>query len=100
MVSVTKYEKSPEQALLINEQGRLYPKYPDQYTSRSQDHGHAYRYNTALIFNTAGAFAKQKDIVGLNSIPYVMPFERSIDIDYAYHIELVEILLKQQGKGV
>lgn len=93
VVSVTKYEKAPEQALLIDKNGKLIPKYPEDYSSRSQDHGSVYRYNTALIFNSSGSFLKSDDIVGSGSIPYIMSFDNSIDIDYEYHIKLVKALM-------
>jgi CMP-N-acetylneuraminic acid synthetase len=99
VVSVTQYEKAPEQALLIDAQGRLSQKYPESYSSKSQDHGPAYRYNTAMVFNTAGGILAQTDIVGRNSLAYEMPFERSIDIDYDYHVRVVEALLLYAPPG-
>lgn len=97
VVSVTRYEKAPEQALIIDGQGRLSQKYPLAYSSKSQDHGTAYRYNTAIVFNTARGILAQEDIVGINSLAYKMPFERSIDIDYDYHVRVVEALLIQSA---
>jgi len=93
VVSVTEYEKAPEQALIINKDGLLSPKYPEQYSSKSQDHDYAYRYNTALIFNLAGSFLKQTDIIAKDSIPYIMPYDKSIDVDYDYQVKLIEILI-------
>jgi CMP-N-acetylneuraminic acid synthetase len=40
----------------------------------------------------------QNDIVGIDSIPYIMPFERSIDIDYQYQMNLVELIMKDNKK--
>lgn len=94
VVSVTQYEKAPEQALIINNDGKLVPKFGNDYTSRSQDHKSAFRYNTAIIFTTAGLILKQNDIVGDGAIPYIMPLDRSIDIDYTDHVNLVESMLK------
>jgi len=99
VVSVTKYEKAPEQAFVINDQGKLVPKFPEAYSLKSQYHQDAYRYNTGIIFSTAGVLMNQVDLIGDNAIPYVMPFERSIDIDYSYHVGLVEILLIHQEEG-
>lgn len=93
VVSMTEYEKAPEQAFFVNSEGVLQLKYPKGYSSRSQDHGPSYRYNTAIIITTAGLFMKQSDIVGSDSIPYIMPYERSIDIDYGYHVQLVDLIL-------
>lgn len=99
VISVTEYEKAPEQAFYINKQGALQRKFPGNYSSRSQDHSEAYRYNTAIIYTSAGLFRKHTDIVGSSSIPYIMPYERSIDIDYDYHIRMVELIMKQENCG-
>ncbi|MBW2118560.1 MAG: acylneuraminate cytidylyltransferase family protein [Deltaproteobacteria bacterium] len=99
IVSVTRYEKPPEQALLVDHRGRLVPKYPERYTSNSQDFQDAYRYNTGIIFTTVGVLMKQNDIVGENAIPYIMPFKKSIDIDYPYHVELVKLIMKLDKEG-
>lgn len=93
IVSMTEYEKAPEQAFFINAKGVLERKFPQNYSSRSQDHGSAYRYNTAIIFTSPKIFLEQADIVGEEAIPYIMPHERSIDIDYDYQVQLVKLLL-------
>jgi|ETNmetMinimDraft_20_1059909.scaffolds.fasta_scaffold45240_2 CMP-N-acetylneuraminic acid synthetase len=100
VVSVTKYEKSPSQSFVINVKGHLVPLYPESYSSRSQDNRDAYRYNCGIIITTVGLFMGQDDIVGISSIPYVMPFYRSIDIDYDYQVPLVEMILRNQEKEV
>lgn len=98
VVSMTEYEKAPEQAFFINEKGVLERKFPKGYSSRSQDHGPSFRYNTAIIITTAGMFMKQSDIVGDKCLPYIMPYERSIDIDYDYHVQLIELIVKNSCK--
>ena len=95
VVSMTEYEKPPEQAFVI-ENGLLVRQFPDGYSSRSQDHLASYRYNTAIIISTMEIFLEQRDIVGDVSIPYIMPFERSIDIDYQYQMDMVECMMKNE----
>ena len=92
VVSMTEYEKAPEQAFVVDS-GSLVRQFPSGYSSRSQDHSASYRYNTAIIFSTVKIFLEQSDIVGENSIPYIMPFERSIDIDYQYQMDMVECIM-------
>ncbi len=96
VVSMSEYEKAPEQEFYINEDGILKPKFQKKYSSRSQDHIKHYRYNTAIIYTTVSLFLDQEDIVGMNSIPYVMPYDRSIDIDYDHHIKMVELILSKR----
>jgi CMP-N-acetylneuraminic acid synthetase len=97
VVSVAEYEKAPEQSFIIRN-GVLTRQFPDGYSSRSQDHFASYRYNTAIIISTVKIFMHQEDIVGIDSIPYIMPFERSIDIDYQYQMSLVELIMKANNK--
>jgi CMP-N-acetylneuraminic acid synthetase len=97
VVSVAEYEKAPEQAFIIKNKV-LTRQFPDGYSSRSQDHSASYRYNTAIIISSVEIFMLQKDIVGIDSIPYIMPFERSLDIDYQYQMSLVELIMKDNNK--
>lgn len=97
IVSVAEYEKAPEQALVIQD-GVLVRQFPDGYSSRSQDHGMSYRYNTAIIVTNVKLFLDQDDIVGEGSIPYVMPYERSIDIDYPYQMDLVKLICSSEAE--
>ena len=98
IVSVTEFDKPPEVAFIINQNGKLTQKYPDTYSSASIDHPISYRYNTGIIFTTVQIFINQNDIVGENAIPYIMPFERSVDIDYMLHVKLVEQILESKIK--
>lgn len=97
VISMTKYEKAPEQAFIINDEGRLERRFPHLYSSRSQDLGTAYRYNTAIIVTKVELFLAQTDIVAENSIPYIMPYERSIDIDHECQMSLVELIMKNSS---
>ena len=97
VVSVAEYEKAPEQAFIVKNKV-LTRQFPDGYSSRSQDHSASYRYNTAIIISSKKIFMLQNDIVGIDSIPYIMPFERSLDIDYQYQMNLVELIMKDNKK--
>lgn len=92
VVSVTKFEKAPDQALNIDAYGQLYPKYPESYSSMAQHHETSYWYNTAFIFTTNKLLQNKEDIVGTNSLPYVMPYIRAIDIDYEYQLEIAKAI--------
>jgi len=96
VVSVTEYEKAPEQAFFVNEENRLERKYPKNFNLITQKHKKAYRYNTCMVINTVKGFLKQEDTVGSNAIPYIMQPERSIDIDYDYQFKMAELLIKYQ----
>ena len=90
VVSVGQYETPVHLAFSINPSGALQPIFPDAYrkSTRSVDHPQAYRFNGAIIFNHARRLIKQQTLVGQLATPYIMPAERSIDIDWLYQLEI------------
>jgi len=99
VVSVTEYEKAPEQSFYIDKRNRLQHKYPREYHLLTQKHKKAHRYNTCIVINTAKGFLEQDDTVGKNPIPYVMPPERSIDIDYEHQLYIAELIIKDRERS-
>lgn len=100
VVSVTQYERPIHLALAISEDNRLVPVFPGEYlrTTRSQEHTMAFWYNGAIIFNTVMQLKKQENLIGTEPVPYIMPFERSIDIDHEFQFEYVKFLLNKDNK--
>lgn len=98
VVSVSRYEVPIQLAHYENDEGILTPFFCDEYrrSTKSTEHTTGYRYNEAVIFNTVRAFRKQHNLVGENSLPYVMDEIRSIPIDYPYQLELVRAVMAQR----
>lgn len=98
VVSVSSYETPIQLAQRIDKNGRMDPFFPDDYirSTRSTDHNQAYRYNGAIIFNTVAGFMGQHNLIGSGALPYIMPPDRSIDVDWLYQLELIEILLERR----
>jgi len=96
VVSVTEYETPIHLAQnLIN--GRLEPVFKSEYakSTRSTDHGVIYKYNEAIIFNSVKRLMKQSNLIGGSSLPYVMPPERSIMIDYNYQFDMAKMIIER-----
>ena len=95
VVSVSKFETPIQLALRITKENYLEPMFPDAYrkSTRTNDQPLSYRANYAVIFNTAGNLKDQTNLIGQHPIPYVMPSERSIDIDESFEMKLAETLL-------
>ena len=100
VVSVTKYEYPIQVALEVNNDNRLQPVFKEAYKSstRHNSHSASYRANYSVIFNSAGNFLNQKNLIGQFPIPYVMPLERSIDIDEPYQMELAKLMIEKRNK--
>lgn len=79
----------------------LVPLFPEKSlkTTRKQDFQPTFKYNDAVIFDLAGNFLKpDRNLFGHTPIPYVMPPERSIYIDYDFQLKLVK-MLGEHSKG-
>ena len=96
VVSVT-FNESPIQLAWRKEQGHLnwYFQERENIATRKQDFEITYRFNDAVIFDTAQNFIHpERNLFGPAPIPYEMPPERSIYIDYEFQLKLVQLLGK------
>lgn len=95
VVSVSQYETPVHLAFSLNSEGVLTPMFPESYraSTRSVDHPQAYRFNGAIIFNEANRLIQQKTLVGDEAEPFLMPAERSIDVDWLYQLEIARSLV-------
>lgn len=96
VVCVSEYEKPPELAFSLDGSQRLRRRFPEDFHLLTQRHAPAYRFNTGFVINTAGGFLAQQDTVGKTPLGYVLPPERSIDIDYPYQLRLAELILRER----
>jgi|APSaa5957512535_1039671.scaffolds.fasta_scaffold30520_2 CMP-N,N'-diacetyllegionaminic acid synthase len=99
VVSVCKYETPVQLAHCINNDGRLESLFPDDYrkTTRSIGHKDSYRFNGGIVFNSASRLLEQSNLIGSNPYPYVMPEERSIDIDHPYQLEMIKMMINNRS---
>jgi len=82
-------------AFKTNEGGYLIPVMPDDFyrSTRKQDHYDTFFYNDAIIFDTAKKFmTPNRTLYGETPIPYIMPWERSIAIDYKFQLKIAQCL--------
>lgn len=99
VVSVCKYEYPIQTALYVNDQGSLEPVFKEDYkkSTRHDDQDETYRANYAVVWNTVKQYLSQEKLIGVNSIPYLMPLERSVDIDEDYQVKIAELLLENRN---
>ncbi|MDT7041571.1 acylneuraminate cytidylyltransferase family protein [Candidatus Nitronereus thalassa] len=72
---------------------------PEREGTRRQDlNPPAYKRNGALYLTKRDVIMNQHSIWGEKIVPYIMPEERSVNIDSELDLKLVEMLLKEQGK--
>ncbi len=73
----------------------LVPNCDDEFlTTRRQDLPTYYSPNGAIYITTPKSLKKNKTFIPKKTIPYIMPQERSIDLDTPFDLKLAEFLLK------
>jgi len=99
LISVTEYDHTPYWAFRI-EKGVLKPEFTQGSLKRSQDVPKLYRPNGSIFITRMETFLKNRSFYTNQIIPYIMPRERSIDIDDEFDFSLAEFLLKtNEGKN-
>ena len=96
VMGVTRVEHPPSWIYQINKKGTLTKFLKDKtQVTRRQDSPVLYRLNGAILVATSEFFLREKTF-GSNTIPYVMPQHRSIDIDSYYDLKVAEMIMKNK----
>jgi len=88
-------ETSPIEWMYHKNKEKLIPVIKNKILHRSQDAKKTYRANGAIfVIDRKNAF-EQNSVYSNETIPYIMPPERSIDIDVKFDFEVAECLMKK-----
>jgi len=99
VVSVCEFKHSPYWSFKI-ENGYLKPIFGENYIKmRRQDLPKAYIPNGAIYVSTPETLRKYKSFYCPKTVPYIMPLERSIDIDNEIDFILAELIMKKYKLG-
>ncbi len=96
LMSVSQYTHTPFAALRINDEQLLNPYFAEYIGKKSQQMPVAYRANGAIHVLDVAAFEEAKSYYAQPLIAYVMPHERSIDIDTEEDLQYAEFLLEKK----
>lgn len=95
LMSVTEYHHSPYSAWSVDEMNRAAPVFPELCVRRQQELAKAYRCNGAIHIVDVAAFKLERSYTAGPLLSYVMPRERSFDIDTAHDFWEAEAYYKQ-----
>ena len=99
-VSVVEPAKSPYWSYHINNDNHLEPLMHSRYsTMRRQDLPAAYVLNGAVYATRIDWLLKHQSGISESTVPYVMPIERSIDIDTELDLNVAALILEKQKKA-
>lgn len=96
VASVTEPTKSPFWMYRVGDDGRLVSLFPDVVESpkRRQELPRSYVLNGAVFAFDVAWFRTRRKFTCEETVPYVMPQERSIDVDTALDLALADLLLR------
>ena len=97
--SVSEFSHTPYNALSIADDGHLEPLWPDAFGGKSQELPPAYRPNGAVFIMSLATLRAAKSLFEEPMTPYVMPPERSIDIDREMDLAWAEFMLQRSGNA-
>ncbi len=94
VISVSPVSDHPYWMKRIGEQGELIDFAPGQSVTRRQDLPPVYALNGAIYITRRDVLLAKKSLYGDQTLAYVMPPERSLDIDTPFDLRLADFLLK------
>jgi CMP-N-acetylneuraminic acid synthetase len=100
VVSVVETHAHPYLTRRIDSEGRLveFLACPIAY-ARRQDLPEAYAINGAIYFNQPASLRADRTFTPASALAYVMPPERSLQIDTPWDLELVDLVLRQRSRS-
>ena len=93
LMSVSKFDHTPFAAMRMDDTRRLTPFFENYIGRKSEELPVAYRPNGAIHVLDVDAFRRTKSYFSQPLIGYVMPWERSVDIDNVNDLRFAESLL-------
>lgn len=100
VVSVCEMKQHPYLARSISEEGTLQEFVPAglEYLRR-QAFPSAYSINGAIYLNRSDSILRDRTFFPSDTYPYIMPAERSLDIDSAWDLHLTELILRGKRRA-
>jgi CMP-N-acetylneuraminic acid synthetase len=99
LLSVAEYAHTPFAALRLEAGDRVTPWFPDYHGRKSQEMPRAYRANGAIHVLDVPKFRAARSYFGDPLVAYVMPRERSIDIDTPADLAEAEAVLEASSRA-
>ncbi len=96
VMSVMRYSHPVQLAVCIRD-GYLKPFFGSEHLKPAQKLEPLYRHDGTVIFCKTDAFLREGDFYGSKVIPYVVPPERSVNIDEPMDLQWAEFLLSRSS---
>lgn len=98
VISVSESQHPPYWSCVVNQDQYLEAAFGEKYfQTRRQDLKKTYMPNGAIYVATPGYVKNNRSFFGKKTLPYIMPRERSVDIDSEEDFILAEMLLRKKN---
>lgn len=94
LMSVGPYDHTPFAALQLDKDGLLHPYFPEFTGRKGPEMPAAFRPNGAIHVLDVEAFRRERSYFAQPLVAYVMPAERSVDIDSAMDLAVAEAVYR------
>ena len=99
-ISVSEVKENPSWMYHIQENKILSPLLDAPLITRRQNLPKVYKINGAVYVAKAKWLQKSRSFMGVNTVAYVMPHERSLDIDTPFDFRIAEMLVDEHLPAV
>lgn len=97
VMSVSEFTHTPFAALTLDAKDHLVPAFPELFGRKSQEMPRAYRPNGAIHVLDVARLRETRDYLAPPRAAYVMPRERSVDIDHPEDLDVARRLVTAGG---
>ena len=95
-MSLVEYSHPPQRAVWM-ESGFVRPYFGSQYMTQTQRLETLYRHDGTIIFGKAKSFFEMGAFYSEKVVPYIIPAERSVDIDSSFDLIWAEFLFSRSS---
>lgn len=95
LMSLVPFSHPPQRAVHVSKDGYVEPFFGQEYMTQTQELETLYRHDGAIVFAKVDSFLKERKLYGSSVIPYVMPEERSVDIDTEDDLQRAKFLMNR-----
>jgi pseudaminic acid cytidylyltransferase len=95
LMSLVPFSHPPQRAVHVSDEGLVEPFFGQEYMTQTQELETLYRHDGAIVFAKVDCFLEERKLYGSSVIPYIMPEERSVDIDTEADLRRAEFLLRE-----
>ncbi len=99
VISVTEVKQNPWLMFRV-EEGKLLPFFGEEKRIRRQDLPKVYALNGAIYATRRDILMEENSLYGSDPRAYIMPEDRSIDVDSPLDLKIVDFLIRSRRSGV